>query len=82
MFGLPDNVEYDVELKATHSDMCRFDTVNEPADRELFDTVWGNFEEAYDKALDHGEFDQMSVSQTKDKEINLEQRFAALRAPQ
>lgn len=75
-------MEYDVELKATHSDMCRFDTVNEPADRELFDIVWGNFEEAYDKALEHGEFDHMSVSQNNGEEISLEQRFAALRTPQ
>ncbi|KAH8703510.1 putative ankyrin repeat-containing protein [Talaromyces proteolyticus] len=51
MFGLPDHVEQDVELKATHGDMCRFDTENEE-DKEIFNIVWGNLEDLYDKALE------------------------------
>lgn len=81
MFGLPDNVEHDVELKATHSDMCRFDTVSEEHDKELFGKVWGNLDELYDKALERGELDRLTVSQNQGEE-SLAQRFAALRAPQ
>jgi hypothetical protein len=77
IFGLPDDVEYIVELKATHSDMCRFDTVNDKHDNDLFSTVWGNLIDLYDKALERGESENIDI-----RDQSLVQRLAALRDTQ
>ena len=55
IFGIPGDREAIIEIKATHSDICRFD--KSEYDKDLYKLVRGNVEDLYEKALKKGESD-------------------------
>ena len=74
-FGIPGEREAIIELKAAHSDLCRFDESEE--DQILLKRVRIPVQEMYQKALSKGE----SVVSDLQMDLELESRLAALRPP-
>ena len=74
-FGIPGDREGIIELKAGHSDLCRFDISKK--DGDLLKRVRFPIQELYEKALAKGE----STAVHSESDTELERRLAALRAP-
>ena len=72
MFGIPGDREAIIEIKARHSDMCRFDESEH--DQDLLKLVRSNVEDLYEKALKKGEFDTVQSG----LDDILERRLSAL----
>lgn len=73
IFGIPGDKEAIVEIKAKHSDICRFDESEH--DKDLYKLVQSNVEDLYEKALKKDESDQIQSGLDE----SLENRLAALR---
>jgi maltooligosyltrehalose synthase len=74
-FGLPDDREIEVEIKAGHSDICRFDGKT-LEDKDNFKLVWSVLEDEYNRAIKKGE---LVLDQEQDEE--LEARLRDLKVP-
>ena len=61
IFGLPDDKEVVVEIKADHGDICRFD-MTDATDRENFKRVWRVLEDMYELTIRQGESEGVLTS--------------------
>ena len=75
IYGMPDDKEVVIEIKADHSNICRFDGVS-AQDVDNFNTVWGALEDIYDLAIEKGETERLT------SETTLRQRLQEIRVPQ
>ena len=74
IYGMPDDKEVIIEIKADHSNMCRFDGVS-AHDNDNFKTVWGALEDMYDSAIQEGETESLT------SEAALNRRLQEIRIP-
>ena len=82
-FGLPGHRENIVRLDASHSDMCRFDGIDQ-RDKDNLKIVSSNLEDAYEQALKSCEsvhYVHLPELKTAAAEQDLENRMAALDGP-
>lgn len=88
IFGLPGRRERIVELKADHSDLCRFD--ESPRDQDNLKIISNNVQDLYEIALKRSESVSVlcaseegseAANDTKEIDQDVETRLALLRVP-
>ena len=64
IYGLPDDREVVVEIKADHSNICRFD-MTDARDQGNFKRVWNALEDMYELAIRQGELERISTGNSE-----------------